>query len=113
MPRAVIAGIRVQRSRSTTTARLSSPVRARTRRRTNDLAVWRYNADGTLDSSFNPSGTIPGVFTHHNAAGGDNGDLGNSIAIDALGNLVVTGTSINFVGTAIITTRMVLWRIAP
>ncbi len=79
----------------------------------NDLAVWRYNADGTLDSSFNPSGTIPGVFTHHNAAGGDNGDLGNSIAIDALGNLVVTGTSIHFVGTAIITTRMVLWRIAP
>ena len=54
-----------------------------------DMAIWRYNTDGTLDTTFAGAGFV----THHNAAGGAGGDQGNSIAIDSLGRIVVAGYS--------------------
>ena len=37
-----------------------------------DMMVWRFNTDGTLDTTFNSTG----VFTHNNAAGGNGIDYG-------------------------------------
>ncbi|MEM7646318.1 MAG: SBBP repeat-containing protein [Pseudomonadota bacterium] len=53
-----------------------------------DLAVWRYNPNGSLDSGFNSTGR----FTHDGAAGGED-DSGNGVVIDSANNLFVTGRS--------------------
>jgi len=67
-----------------------------------DMAIWRYNTDGTLDTSFNSTGIV----VHSNAAGGtDGGDYGKSVTTDANGRIVVTGFSTN--GTD---NDMVVWR---
>ena len=55
-----------------------------------DLAVWRHNADGSLDATF---GTSNGVVFHHSAAGGGSDDEAAAIAVDAVGKIVVTGYS--------------------
>ncbi|MBC75513.1 MAG: hypothetical protein CME64_05800 [Halobacteriovoraceae bacterium] len=55
-----------------------------------DMAVWRFNSDGTPDTSFGNSG----VFTHHNAAGGTGVvDVATSLDIDSEGNIFVGGYS--------------------
>ena len=54
-----------------------------------DLAVWMLNADGSLDTSFSGDG----IFTHHNAAGGDGADEGRAVAIQSDGKIVVAGDS--------------------
>jgi len=54
-----------------------------------DMVIWRYNPDGTLDTTF--GGT--GIVVHHNAAGGNADDRGNSMTIDATGRILVTGSS--------------------
>ena len=56
-----------------------------------DLAVWRYNIDGTLDTSFNGIGYA----THHNAAGGNSDDYSRSIGIQMDGKIVITGYSMS------------------
>lgn len=56
-----------------------------------NMAVWRYSADGILDTSFGTNG----VFTHHNAAAGAGDDRGNAVAIDSQGRIVVAGQSQN------------------
>lgn len=56
-----------------------------------DLAVWRYNSDGTLDTSFNSTG----YFIHHDAAGGNNCDRGTAVVIDSSDNIFVAGSSKN------------------
>jgi uncharacterized delta-60 repeat protein len=67
-----------------------------------DMAIWRYNTDGTLDTTFNaPDGFV----LHNNAAGGNGVDFGNSITTDSSGRILVAGSSWN--GTD---ADMVIWR---
>lgn len=55
-----------------------------------DMFVIKLNENGTLDTSFNGTG----ILTHDDAAAGTgNHDQGNSIHIDASGNIFVTGFS--------------------
>ncbi len=68
-----------------------------------DVAVWRFLADGTLDTSF--GGT--GYFVQDGAAGGSGPDEGRAVAVDGLGRIVVTGSSTSAAGD----TDMVLWRL--
>jgi uncharacterized delta-60 repeat protein len=56
-----------------------------------DMVIWKYNNDGTLDSSFGNGGIV----VHHNAAGGNSHDQGNSIYVDKYGKIYVTGYSWN------------------
>jgi uncharacterized delta-60 repeat protein len=55
------------------------------------FALVRYNADGSLDTTFNPTGTMPGIVT--TAIG--TGDEAFALDIDLNGNLVAGGTSFN------------------
>jgi len=57
----------------------------------NDLAVWRLNTNGNLDTSFDNDG----IFIHHNAAGGNGLDEGNGIEIQVNEKIVVVGYSYN------------------
>ena len=59
----------------------------------NDFALVRYNADGSLDTTFNSAGTKPGTVTT-DLNGGDD-DLAYSVAVQADGKIVVAGTSGN------------------
>ncbi|MFC1855323.1 SBBP repeat-containing protein [Thermodesulfobacteriota bacterium] len=68
----------------------------------NDMVIWRYLADGTLDTTFGTSG----VALHNSAAGGNSHDYGLSITIDTAGRILVTGYSYNLSGNA----DMVIWR---
>lgn len=54
-----------------------------------DLGIWRFRGDGSLDTSFAGKGYV----THHNAAGGNGADKATGVAIDAMGRIVVCGTS--------------------
>ena len=67
-----------------------------------DMAIWRYNPDGTLDTTFNGVGYV----THHNASGGNGTDEGTAIALDSSGRIVVAGRSINSAGNS----DIVVWR---
>ncbi len=52
-----------------------------------DFAMARYNTDGSLDTSFNGTGKVTTDFN-----GGD--DLGNSVALQNDGSIVVAGSSV-------------------
>jgi uncharacterized delta-60 repeat protein len=57
-----------------------------------NFAVARYNsADGSLDTSFNSSGPLPGTVT--TAIGSD--DIAYALAIDSSGNIIAAGISNN------------------
>ena len=56
-----------------------------------DMALWRYNENGVLDTSFGASNT--GLVTHHNAASGDGWDAGADITLDTTGRIIVVGNS--------------------
>jgi uncharacterized delta-60 repeat protein len=53
-----------------------------------DIAVVRYNLDGTLDTTFNDDGRAA-------VSVGNGNDLGRSVAIQLDGKIVVTGNSLN------------------
>ena len=72
---------------------------------TQDMAIWRYHSDGTLDTTFNGVGYV----THNNAAGGNGNDFGRGIAIDPSGKILVTGYG-DRDPTAGINNDMVIWR---
>ena len=55
-----------------------------------NFAVARYNTDGSLDSTFNPIGVLPGTVTT-NFDGGS--DIGNAVALQKDGKIVVAGRS--------------------
>ena len=68
-----------------------------------DMTVWRYNTDGTLDTSFDGDG----IMTHANAAGGNSADYGYAVALQSDGKIVVAGSSYNLSGE----TDLVVWRL--
>ncbi|HXX82223.1 MAG TPA: Ig-like domain-containing protein, partial [Thermodesulfovibrionales bacterium] len=70
-----------------------------------EMVIWRYKPDGTLDTSFNSSGTKPGIVTYSGATGG-NYDYGYSITTDSSHNILVTGASTNASGNQ----HMAIWR---
>jgi uncharacterized delta-60 repeat protein len=67
-----------------------------------DMVIWKYNRDGSLDTSFNGTGFV----VHDNAAGGNSHDYGYSIYVDNNGNIYVTGRSWNNNGNY----DMVIWK---
>jgi len=69
-----------------------------------DMVIWRYNPDGTLDTSFDSDGIV----VHDNAAGGNSDDLGRSMSIDSTGRILVTGSSNNGSND-----DMIIWRYNP
>ena len=76
-----------------------------------DMAIWRYNPDGTLDTTFDDptDGQGPGWVVHDGAAGGGRLDYGRAIALDAAGRILVAGDSQN----AMQGEDMVIWRYNP
>ncbi len=56
-----------------------------------DFAVARYNTDGSLDVTFNPTGSLPGTVTTDL----DGNDEGHAVALQKDGKIVVVGTSDN------------------
>ena len=69
------------------------------------MAIWRYNSDSTLDTTFNGQGCV----VHHNVAGGNENDVANGIIIDSNGRILATGYSRNAAGNL----DMVIWRYNP
>ncbi len=76
--------------------------------RGDDLALWRFNADGSLDTTFGGRGYV----THHNAAGGEGSDRARAVAIDGAGRIVVAGSSLRSHG-AYNHNDLALWRFTP
>jgi uncharacterized delta-60 repeat protein len=66
-----------------------------------DMAIWRYTNEGELDTTFNGTGFV----THDAAAGGDD-EMGHSVAIDSMDNIVVTGWGTDHTGNI----DMAIWR---
>jgi len=54
-----------------------------------DMIIWRFNSDGTLDTSFNGTGIV----THHGAAGGTGDDTGRDVKVSNSGKILVVGDS--------------------
>jgi len=73
-----------------------------------DMVLWRFNSNGTLDTTF--AGTA-GFVVHNSAAGGSGNDRGGQVAIDPAGNILVAGSSLN--GTATPDDDAVVWRFTP
>ena len=66
-----------------------------------DMTIWRYNPDGTLDISFDTDGVVV-----DNGAAGSGVVVGQSMALDADGKILVTGYSVNISSNK----DMVIWR---
>ena len=58
-----------------------------------DFALVRYNTDGSLDTTFNATGTKPGTVT--TSIGGSINDYANALGIQSDGKIVVAGYSYN------------------
>ncbi|MCZ6690403.1 MAG: delta-60 repeat domain-containing protein [Planctomycetota bacterium] len=70
-----------------------------------DMALWRFDGSGTLDSTLNAVGWL----VHHDAAGGMADDFGLSIDQYGSGRIVVSGASQN----SDMNHDMVVWRFNP
>lgn len=68
-----------------------------------DMALWRYNADGTPDTTFGGGG---GFVSVHGTGGGNHWDNGSDLAIDSAGRMIVVGYSENVA----LKFQMVIWR---
>lgn len=69
-----------------------------------DMAIWRYDSGGALDTTFNGAG----LFTHHNAAGGNATDWGKGLDIQSDGKYIVAGHSW---GSASTYNNIAVWRV--
>ncbi len=58
-----------------------------------DFAVARYNTDGKLDPTFNPTGGLPGTVTTNFGGIISTDDEGNAVIIQKDGKIIVAGTS--------------------
>jgi len=63
-----------------------------------DFTAVRYLADGTLDTSYNAGGAIPGVAMFHNLAGGNAEDGAYGMAFDSQDRMILLGRSRNAAG---------------
>jgi uncharacterized delta-60 repeat protein len=72
-----------------------------------EWAVWRYNADGTPDITFNGGGWIAG--NGEVIPGG--GDSANAVTLDAAGNILIAGVA-EYTSSPL-TYAMAVWRITP
>ena len=72
-----------------------------------DMVVWRFNPDGTSDTTFGFG--VSGLFWHDGAAGGFSDDGGLGVDIDSLGRIVVAGWSLN----VFFDPDAVVWRLDP
>ena len=70
-----------------------------------DMAIWRYNSDGTLDTTFNSQGWA----THDSAGGGNDADGGEAVVVDASGRILVGGWSLLSPSSV----GMAIWRYSP
>ncbi|MCB0377704.1 MAG: hypothetical protein KDD33_04365 [Bdellovibrionales bacterium] len=68
-----------------------------------DMAIWRYDNTGSLDTTFNGIG----YFFHNSAAGGNSFDSATDLVLDVTGNLYVTGSSRNAANN----NDMVIWKV--
>ncbi len=73
-----------------------------------DMAIWRFNSDGTPDTSFGQNGFV----SHNNAAGGNYNDYAMAVVIDGNDNIYVTGSSYgsNLDSNGNETYDMVIWK---
>jgi len=71
-----------------------------------DMGIWRYDSNGSLDTTFNDVGYA----IHDNAAGGEWHDSGQSVAIDPLGRIIVTGRSSRLCVASGLVDDMAIWR---
>ncbi len=69
---------------------------------TENMVVWRFLSDGTLDSTFGPNGL--GYFARSGQAGPGSFASGNAIALDSSGRILVAGQTSAPEG------RMIVWR---
>ncbi len=72
---------------------------------TNDIAVARYNDDGSLDTTFNPAGVgsgVPGIVIT-DVSGFD--DAAYAVVIDNSNRIVVAGSTNSGVATSVVTLR--------
>jgi uncharacterized delta-60 repeat protein len=67
-----------------------------------DMTIWRYNSNGTLDTTFDSDGFV----SHNSAAGANHADVARSMKIQSDGKYVVTGYSLALTGGL----DMVIWR---
>lgn len=67
-----------------------------------EMAIWRYNDDGTLDATFDGRGWV----VHGGAAGGIGFDEGRAISLDSSGRILVAGHGASISGD----TDIVVWR---
>ena len=72
-----------------------------------DMVIWRYTKDGDRDLTFGDiaSGTTRKGYTVYNNPLGNGNDIGNSIAVDDSGRILVAGSSANSAGRD----EMALW----
>jgi uncharacterized delta-60 repeat protein len=54
-----------------------------------DMVIWRYTSDGTLDATFGTGGVV----VHDSAAGANGSDVGYALVVDGEGRILVTGNS--------------------
>lgn len=72
-----------------------------------ELAIWRYNTDGTPDTTFGGGSghVISGQTGAAGATGAQEYDIGAAVQIDSNGKIVVAGSSANGTGT-----ELAVWR---
>src|SRR5262249_1579627 len=58
-----------------------------------DAAVARLNANGTLDTTFNPTSRVPGTLVYSYNLGNFRHDLATSVALQPNGAIVIAGTT--------------------
>ncbi len=81
----------------------------------NDMALWRYTSSGVPDTTFGGDYDIDGTpdgYVTHDGAGLDSSndfDYGYGVAVDAAGNLLVTGSSVA-THSGSVKPDMVVWR---